>query len=101
MTATEAPQSPGGLRTPADRVAWAAMSKKPPAELGAPTFEQAYTELNAIVSQLETAELPLEQALALHARGQQLAKLCADLLDKAELRLRQIDLPAADEGAAP
>lgn len=77
------------------------MSKKPTAELGALTFEQAFSELNAIVGQLESAELPLEQALALHARGQQLAKLCADLLDKAELRLRQIDVPATDGGTPP
>lgn len=76
------------------------MPRKSSPELGALSFEQAYTELTAIVSQLEKAELPLEQALALHTRGQQLAKLCADLLDKAELRLRQIDLPAGDDGEA-
>jgi exodeoxyribonuclease VII small subunit len=51
------------------------------------TFEQAYRELEQIVEQLERGDLPLEQSLALHARGQQLAALCAAQLDQAELKI--------------
>ena len=79
------------------------MAKRPlvtPAETGAaPTFEQAYAELNDIVAKLESAELPLEHALELHARGQQLAKYCGDLLEKAELQVHQIDPQAGGQSA--
>lgn len=51
------------------------------------TFEQAYRELEQIVEQLERGDLPLEQSLALHVRGQQLAALCAAQLDQAELKI--------------
>ncbi len=54
------------------------------------TFEQAWRELEQIVEQLERGDLPLEQSLALHARGQQLAALCAAQLDQAELRVRTV-----------
>lgn len=54
------------------------------------TFEQAYRELEQIVAQLERGDLPLEQSLALHARGQRLAELCAAQLDQAELKIRTV-----------
>ena len=56
------------------------------------TFEQAYTELEALVAQLEQGELPLEQSLALHARGQKLAAFCTKTLEEAELKVRQIEV---------
>jgi exodeoxyribonuclease VII small subunit len=62
-----------------------------PTEELALTFEQAYKELEAIVAQLEQGELPLEQSLALHARGQKLAAFCNKTLEEAELKVRQID----------
>lgn len=55
------------------------------------TFEQAYDELQKIVIQLERGELPLEQSMTLHARGQTLVAFCSTLLDAADLRVRQID----------
>lgn len=58
------------------------------------TFEEAYAELEAIVAALEKGELPLEESLQLHTRGQELSTLCAKMLDEAELRLRQLQ-PAA------
>jgi exodeoxyribonuclease VII small subunit len=54
------------------------------------TFEQAYKELEAIVAQLEQGELPLEQSLALHARGQKLAAFCNKTLEEAELKVKVI-----------
>jgi exodeoxyribonuclease VII small subunit len=51
-------------------------------------YEQAYSELEEIVSGLETNQKTLEEALALFERGQALALRCGDLLDKAELRVR-------------
>jgi exodeoxyribonuclease VII small subunit len=54
------------------------------------TYEQAYTELETVVSTLETGEQSLDEALALFERGQGLTKHCAELLDKAELKIRSL-----------
>jgi exodeoxyribonuclease VII small subunit len=51
-------------------------------------FEAAFTQLETIVAALETEEKPLEDALALFERGQELARYCAELLDRAELRVK-------------
>ncbi len=53
-------------------------------------FEAALSELEKTVSALEVQELPLETSLAMFERGQALARRCADLLDNAELRVRQL-----------
>ena len=54
------------------------------------TYEQAYAELETVVSELETGEQSLDEALALFERGQGLTRHCAELLDKAELRIRKL-----------
>ena len=54
------------------------------------TYEQAVAELEAIVAALETGERPLEETMKLFERGQALSKHCADLLDKAELKVRTL-----------
>lgn len=61
------------------------------------SFEDALRELEAIVQQLEEGNLPLEEALALYERGVQLAEHCQELLDKAELRVKQL-VPNAEGG---
>jgi len=50
------------------------------------TFEQAYAQLEAIVAQLESGELSLDESVALYEKGQALAQLCSEMLDQAELR---------------
>jgi exodeoxyribonuclease VII small subunit len=52
------------------------------------SFEAAFTQLEAIVVELETGEKSLENALALFERGQKLAHHCAELLDRAELKVK-------------
>lgn len=59
------------------------------------SFEAAYTALDAIIEQLESGSLPLDQSVTLFEQGRKLADHCQSLLDKAELRVRQLD----DEGA--
>lgn len=54
------------------------------------TYEQAFAELEGILSALETEQRPLEEAMALFERGQVLVKRCAELLDKAEIKVRQL-----------
>jgi exodeoxyribonuclease VII small subunit len=68
--------------------------EKPAEEL---TYEQAFEELQGVVARLETGDLPLEEALALFGRGQALAGRCNELLEEAELRLREL-LPDEGEG---
>ena len=63
------------------------MSEMEPDEM---TYEQAFTALEEVVSQLETEKHSLEQALALFERGQALARRCTALLDQAELRVQQL-----------
>ena len=54
------------------------------------TYEQAFAELEIVVSTLEAGEQSLDEALALFERGQGLTKRCAELLDKAELKIRKL-----------
>ena len=54
------------------------------------TYEQAFAELEAVVGALETGEQSLDEALALFERGQGLIRHCAELLDKAELKVQKL-----------
>jgi len=54
------------------------------------TYEQALAELESIVASLEANKLPLEESMALFERGQALSRHCMELLDKAELRIKQL-----------
>ncbi len=66
------------------------------------SYEQALAELESIVTSLEANKQPLEESMALFERGQALSKHCVDLLDKAELRIKQlagdeiVDLPSEE-----
>lgn len=53
-------------------------------------FETAYAELETIILQLESGEMPLEQSVTLFERGRKLAAHCQTLLDSAELRVNQL-----------
>ena len=59
-------------------------------DLSQMSYEQAFAELAEIVKALEGEEHTLEEAVALFERGQVLAKHCADLLEKTELRVTQL-----------
>ena len=52
-----------------------------------PTFEQIIARLEAIASQLERGEVPLEESLRLFEEGVSLAKKGASRLDGAERRI--------------
>jgi exodeoxyribonuclease VII small subunit len=54
------------------------------------TYEEAFVELESVVEALENEQRPLDEAIALYERGQALAKYCAGLLEKAELKVRQL-----------
>ncbi|MSQ82186.1 MAG: exodeoxyribonuclease VII small subunit [Myxococcales bacterium] len=53
----------------------------------APRFEDLVGELEKIVGQLESGQLPLEQSLAAFERGMTLSTQAAGILDAAEMRV--------------
>jgi len=63
------------------------MSEKPPE----PTFEAALAELEKIVERMESGELSLEQALATHKRGLELARFCQSRLEAAREQVKVLE----------
>ena len=59
-----------------------------------PTFEQAREELAEIVAKLETGGLTLEESLALWQRGEEVAAVCTEWLDRAR---ETLEATQADE----
>lgn len=53
-------------------------------------YEEAMAELETIVAALEEGSQKLEEAMTLFERGQALMKRCAELLEAAELKVRQL-----------
>jgi exodeoxyribonuclease VII small subunit len=68
-----------------------------------PTFEKALAELEKIVARMESGELSLEEALATHKRGIELARLCQQKLEAAQQQVKVLEgeilkpLSAVDE----
>ncbi len=54
------------------------------------SFDDALTELQRTIAELESGGQPLERTLALHERGAALLEHCETLLRSAELRMRQL-----------
>ena len=82
-TPTAAPADAAGA-TPADPVT---------------RFEASLKELEDIVARMERGELPLEESLKLFERGVVLTRECRNSLDSAELRVRNLLQPQAEDGA--
>lgn len=74
---------------------------EPAAEISSLGYEDAIRELETIISGLESSQPSLEEALALYERGQALAQHCAALLDRAELRVRQLSQAEQEQGDLP
>ena len=66
------------------------MAKSEPKPIEGLSYEQAFAELETIVAALESGDRALDESLALFERGQALAKRCAGLLEKAELKVRML-----------
>jgi exodeoxyribonuclease VII small subunit len=63
------------------------------------TFEQAQRELEEIVHRLESGEAPLDEALKLWERGDELYRFCKERLDAAEGTIEE--LASRAEAAKP
>jgi exodeoxyribonuclease VII small subunit len=54
------------------------------------TFEQSMKQLEQIVLELESGDLPLEQALKKFEEGMELSRFCSQKLDETERRITQL-----------
>ena len=63
------------------------------------TFEEAERELQQIVERLESGTVPLDDAIALWERGEELYRLCRERLDAAQGKVD--DLARRVEEARP
>ena len=54
------------------------------------TFEDAQRELEEIVQRLESGEAPLDEALRLWQRGEELYRFCRERLDAAEGKIEEL-----------
>ena len=70
-------------------------SKAPPAELN---FEKAMDRLEAIVEQMESGKLPLEELIVRYEEGMGLVKICQERLASAE---QKIEMIARDSAGKP
>lgn len=55
-----------------------------------PTFEEAAKELEQIVDRLEHGQAPLDEALTLWERGEELYALCRSKLDEAQGKIEEL-----------
>lgn len=69
------------------------------------SFEEGLNRLEKIVQTLEAGGLSLEEAISLFEEGMQLAKICNQRLDAAELKISQLqtafDKEIHNKGEAP
>jgi exodeoxyribonuclease VII small subunit len=65
-----------------------------------PTFEQAQAELEQIVERLERGQVPLDEAIALWERGEQLHAFCRARLDAAQGKVEELARRGADAASA-
>ncbi len=64
------------------------------------SFEELQKELDAIVTRLERGDVPVDDAIALFERGEELYRACAERLQAAELRIEELS-PGSDGRPGP
>ncbi|HET7744686.1 MAG TPA: exodeoxyribonuclease VII small subunit [Gaiellaceae bacterium] len=64
------------------------------------SFEELQKELDSIVTRLERGDVPVDDAIALFKRGEELYRECASRLQAAELRIEEL-APSGDGTGGP
>ena len=64
---------------------------KPPKSDQPASFEAAISELENIVTSMESGQLSLEQSLAAHKRGRELGQYCQNLLAQAQQQVKILE----------
>lgn len=57
---------------------------------GERSFEELQRELEDVVARLERGDVPVDDAIALFRRGQELYRTCVERLQAAELRIEEL-----------
>ncbi len=68
-----------------------AKSTTPPAPALPATYEAALQELEGLIANLETGQLPLDQLLAGYQRGAQLLAFCKSKLEAVESQIKVLE----------
>ncbi len=55
------------------------------------TLEESFEKLDAVIEQLETEEITLEEAFSCYKQGMDLLKGCNDTIDKVEKKVRKLN----------
>ena len=56
-----------------------------------PTFEEALSELEAIVGKMEQGAMPLEESVKAFTRGTELVRMCTQKLQPAENQIKKLE----------
>lgn len=78
-----------------------AQPKEPAQPAKPPSFEAGLEELEKIVKDMESGDLPLEKALELFERGMKLSDTCRKHLEEAETRVEILMKRAGEVQAQP
>jgi exodeoxyribonuclease VII small subunit len=54
------------------------------------SFEELQRELEEIVSRLERGDVPVDEAIALYRRGEEVYRACVERLETARLRIEEL-----------
>ncbi|MCB1516426.1 MAG: exodeoxyribonuclease VII small subunit [Hyphomicrobiaceae bacterium] len=68
------------------------MAEKSNSDIKDMSFEAALSELEGIVSKLESGQAPLQESITIYERGEALKAHCEALLKAAEARIEKITL---------
>jgi exodeoxyribonuclease VII small subunit len=66
------------------------MAEGPPSPQTVASFEVCLDELEKVVKELESGDLPLDRSLDLFSRGMQLSDACRKQLEEAETRVEML-----------
>jgi exodeoxyribonuclease VII small subunit len=66
------------------------MADGPPSSQTVASFETSLDELEKVVKELESGDLPLDRSLDLFSRGMQLSEACRKQLEEAETRVEML-----------
>jgi exodeoxyribonuclease VII small subunit len=66
------------------------MADGPPQAQTVASFETSLDELEKVVKELESGDLPLDRSLDLFSRGMQLSESCRKQLEEAETRVEML-----------
>jgi exodeoxyribonuclease VII small subunit len=77
------------------------LNTPPKTPLESPSFEAGLQQLEAIVKEMESGELPLERALDLFERGMKLSDSCRKQLADAETRVEVLTRRAGEMQPEP